>query len=310
MIGPFILENSVRVFSGIQSLLCGVVVLSAAAHGAQGPDTWDRWYGKGVHAFFSGQDRKAYRELTRSIEADSKDPRCSYFRALVNLRLGRSEAAKVDMVRGAWLEVEDVDGYYPVDLSLERIQGRDRLLLEKYRQQARIDAALQDKARQRKRYESLRRREEHVLRRPVEIPLNSLVAPVGPRTPVAGHREDSKQKGAELVSEKHVEESSLNEQSFSGEDDLFAPPTVGSRSTKPPKEAGQQRPMEDFGSAKKQTSNESPAQNKATNDKSRMLESSKDRRGDTGNPESPVETEVIDFYEIDEIPFEEQIDSP
>ena len=97
-------------------------------------------YGSGVHAYFAGDYIAAYEDLSAAIEGGTTDPRAYYFRALASTRLGREEEARDDLRRGAELEISDARDLYPVARSLERIQGRPRLMIERYREQARMAA--------------------------------------------------------------------------------------------------------------------------------------------------------------------------
>lgn len=96
-------------------------------------------YGKGVHAYFDGDFQAAHGLLTEAIEGKSRDPRAYYFRAMAYHQLGRPESAAEDMAIGAKLEVADVNQFYPVSRSLERVQGTGRVLLEKARRDARME---------------------------------------------------------------------------------------------------------------------------------------------------------------------------
>lgn len=100
-------------------------------------------YGRGVHAYFSGQPRYAYDLLTASISAGSRDPRAFYFRGLAYQRLGRPSEAQADFRAGAELEHQDVGGVFGVDRALERVQGPSRLAIERHRAVARV-AAVQE----------------------------------------------------------------------------------------------------------------------------------------------------------------------
>ena len=102
-------------------------------------------YGRGVHAYNSGDFQRSYDELTTAIEAGTHDPRSFYFRGLSALRLGRPEEANADFQAGADAEVAG-RGNWPVGRSLERIQGEPRLVLEKYRRQARMEVLSQRRA--------------------------------------------------------------------------------------------------------------------------------------------------------------------
>jgi len=160
-----------RVFASLIACL-GIVASPEDAVGADrvpGP-----WYGSGVHKYFSGDYLEAHETLSRAIDAGTKDPRCYYFRAMAALKLGRDDEALADMKAGAKLENQDSDRFYGVNRSLERVQGRHRLTLEKIRQQARTTAYEAEKARSERRYEQLRRNERDVLRRRVKIPIESL----------------------------------------------------------------------------------------------------------------------------------------
>src|SRR5262245_49352041 len=90
-------------------------------------------YGSGAHAYFAGNLSSAYDDLSMAIKGGSKDPRAYYFRGVTLLRMGRESEAKADMQKGASLEAADVNQFYPVGKSLERVQGSNRLTLEKYR---------------------------------------------------------------------------------------------------------------------------------------------------------------------------------
>ena len=109
-------------------------------------------YGSGVHAYFSGNYTTAYEDLSAAIDGGTTDPRAYYFRALASTRLGREEDARDDLRRGAELEISDGRDLYPVARSLERIQGRPRLMIERYREQARMAAHQRGQAERVQRY--------------------------------------------------------------------------------------------------------------------------------------------------------------
>jgi hypothetical protein len=98
-------------------------------------------FGRGAHAYFSGQPRLAYEYLNAAINAGTRDPRPYYFRGLAYQQMGRPAEAKADFQLGAALEHEDVGGLFYVDRSLERVQGASRLTIERYRAAARVGAA-------------------------------------------------------------------------------------------------------------------------------------------------------------------------
>ena len=112
-------------------------LLAAAPAAAQ--DVLGELYGQGVHSYFARNYTAAHRKFSEAIKRGSRDPRCSYFRALIYLKLGRPEDAEKDFRIGAQDEMT-ANTYYAVGQSLERIQGVNRLRLERYRRQARLEA--------------------------------------------------------------------------------------------------------------------------------------------------------------------------
>ena len=126
-------------------------------------------YGDGVHAFYAGDYTSAYNALTSAIKGGSQDPRAYYFRGLTYLHLGRDDEAKSDFEKGAELEVGDSGNFYPVNRSLERIQGEQRQLLEHYRLTVHAVAVEKQAAARQARYEERSAAEQQifaVLRQP------------------------------------------------------------------------------------------------------------------------------------------------
>jgi len=128
-------------------------------------------YGDGVHAFFAGDFERAYEDLSQAIEAGTTDPRAYYFRGLAALRQGRSDEAEADFTEGATRESSGL-GAWPVARSLERIQGPDRLRLERHRTRARVAVLQRQRAEELERYSQIEAAQPDVLRRR---------RPVGPR---------------------------------------------------------------------------------------------------------------------------------
>ena len=120
-------------------LLLTALLLSSTAAVAQEFGLSDL-YGRGVHAYFSGQAFAAHESLSGAIKGGSRDPRAFYFRGLVNQQLGRTAEAQADFRAGAELEHSDAGGVFGVDRSLERVQGQARLTIERYRAIARASA--------------------------------------------------------------------------------------------------------------------------------------------------------------------------
>jgi hypothetical protein len=113
-------------------------VVMVAPLKAQVSDMAGTLYSEGVDAFFAGQSDQAVASLSRSIGANPNDPRAFYFRALARLRAGDSDGARADMKAGAEVESR-LPNRYAIGKALERVQGYDRLELEKYRRTARMN---------------------------------------------------------------------------------------------------------------------------------------------------------------------------
>jgi hypothetical protein len=127
--------------------LCVVLagMLFAASHRAPVAQAIDSnvlsaLYGEGMKAYYSGRYTQAHETFSQAIEAGSKDPRCFYFRGLSNLKLGRGPDAGMDFEKGAAIEAADFDVFFNVSGALERVQGPDRLTLERYRADGRKHA--------------------------------------------------------------------------------------------------------------------------------------------------------------------------
>tara|TARA_R110002049_G_scaffold4601_5_gene32265 strand:- start:377098 stop:377946 length:849 start_codon:yes stop_codon:yes gene_type:complete len=108
-------------------------------------------YGRGVHAYYSGNYNDAYNMLSMAINNGSQDPRAYYFRGIVAEAQGRAYEAESDWQRGA--ELEAAGGQNPwVGRALARFQGSSRLKLEEIRQKARLQAMAIAAARSQARY--------------------------------------------------------------------------------------------------------------------------------------------------------------
>ena len=128
----------------LAGMLTVLLMARAAVAAPNGNSTGDS-YGRGVHAYFSGNSAAAEQLFAQAMGEDPNDPRPYYFRALCLLRQGRSDEARSDVMIGATLEARSA-GSYPVGKSLERVQGGDRLMLEQYRWRARADDGMIDGA--------------------------------------------------------------------------------------------------------------------------------------------------------------------
>jgi len=120
--------------------------------------------GRGMHDFHGGDFDRAYDEFTNAIEAGTADPRAYYFRGLAALRLGRTGEAEADFAAGA--EREAVDGStLRVSRALQRVQGCDRLALERFRTRARLAGLQRDNEAAARRYSTIEDPSGELLRR-------------------------------------------------------------------------------------------------------------------------------------------------
>jgi hypothetical protein len=135
--------------------------------------------GDGMHAYYAGDYDRAYDALTNAIEAGTDDPRGYYFRGLAALRLGRTSEAEADFTTGADRELAN-GSMRRVSLSLERVQGPDRLTLERFRARARLGALQRQREIYGRRYSTIEDASSDVRRRrrPEDI-RPELVAPRG-----------------------------------------------------------------------------------------------------------------------------------
>lgn len=135
--------------------------------------------GDGIHAYHAGDFDRAYDALTNAIEAGSDDPRSYYYRGLAALRLGRQNEAEADFTTGADRELA-TGSMRRVSQSLERVQGADRLSLERHRARARLGSLQRSREAYGRRYSTIEDTSGDVRRRrrPEEI-RPELVAPGG-----------------------------------------------------------------------------------------------------------------------------------
>jgi hypothetical protein len=137
-------------------------------------------YSRGLQAYMAGRAGQAESLFSQALAANDQDPRLYYFRALSRLRLGRDDEARADMTAGARWEATR-PGRYAVGRALERVQGSQRLLLERYRRAARLEADTVGAAVTRRRSAQIEARDAGALRERVVIPLDELFRPGGPR---------------------------------------------------------------------------------------------------------------------------------
>jgi tetratricopeptide (TPR) repeat protein len=123
-----------------------------------------RALGSGLHAFFGCDYQQAYDDLTEVVAAGSLDPRALYFRGLAARRMGRIDEAEADFSEAARLEAAAI-GQWPVSQTLERVQGQDRLALERHRIRGRMAGIQAGREAELRRYSDLETTQDTYLRR-------------------------------------------------------------------------------------------------------------------------------------------------
>ena len=194
----------------------------------------DELYSSGVHAFFGHDYALAIDLFTSALAEGSRDPRIYYFRGLANLSKGSKQAADNDFQTGAKFEVAKT-GTFRVGKSLERVQGSNRLKLEKFRQEARTQARREQIQRDRLRYHTPEDTGSHVpapeksknntVPEAINDPFTDETAdrPVGtgPAKETAGPRQPTAEPAN--TEDEEIEEFSLEEDPFGGEPELDEP---------------------------------------------------------------------------------------
>lgn len=158
-------------------LVASAISLSGVTAIAQNSSEVTALYGRAVHAFFAGRTAEAEQMLTECIEAGSQDPRVYYFRGIARLQQCRDYEAEEDLRIGASLEARDPGMRYGIGNALQRIQGPERIALEKFRRAARVQRVQERRSLNQYRYEDLRIRESDVLHHGQPIPLEQMVEP-------------------------------------------------------------------------------------------------------------------------------------
>src|SRR5262245_48919713 len=129
---PLNLSRSIVLMAKYVSSLCFVAMLVVSAVAIGQDAMLEDLYGRGVHAFFAGNSRDAFDSLNNAIKSGSRDPRAFYYRGLLLNRFGRPSEAADDFSQDAELEMLGGEPY-PVGRSLERVQGPERVTLERER---------------------------------------------------------------------------------------------------------------------------------------------------------------------------------
>ena len=154
----FLLSSSVKTMSSskiVSVIVFGLIFTGAvcAADSLALIDESDQIYGKGVHAFFDRDYEEAVTILSKTEEIKNNDPRSYYFLGLAYLRQKKTEQADQYFKKAAQLEYSGRSlRDYAVPESLRRIQGEERLRIEKIRAEERTNARIREQRLQELRY--------------------------------------------------------------------------------------------------------------------------------------------------------------
>lgn len=145
--------------------------LAASTASAQ---SGDDDYARGVLAYFNGASHQAESLLTEALADDPEDPRAYYFRGLAKIRTGRSYEGEQDFRIGAAMEAGWTGRPIHMGRTLERVQGSDRLMLERIRSEARKGHKATRAANMHQRYQRTTDRGKEVIRSDFRLPLGTL----------------------------------------------------------------------------------------------------------------------------------------
>lgn len=134
---------------------CALLGTVLGANTSVAADESDHIYGKGVHAFFDRDYEGAVTILSRAEEIKSNDPRPYYFLGLAYLRQGKTKEAEQYFKQAAQWEYNGrALRDYAVSESLRRIQGEERLRIEKIRSEEQSNAWMREQQLREARYSS------------------------------------------------------------------------------------------------------------------------------------------------------------
>ncbi len=116
-----------------RTILFSVCVLTLTAAGQAEAQNFNWNYGEGIHKYFAGNSSESIQALDAAIAEKSNDPRPYYFRGLARMRCGDSCGAMADYQMASRIEALGKRRSPAVARALERVQGAERMQLEKVR---------------------------------------------------------------------------------------------------------------------------------------------------------------------------------
>ena len=120
---------------GFAILLVVFLAESGVVFAQSGPSS-EQLYSAGVQAFHAQRYADAVGFFDRIERLGAQDPRAFFFRGLSHSRSGNVAAATADYETAAAMELTVAGRTYSVPKALERIQGRERMVIEQYRRAA------------------------------------------------------------------------------------------------------------------------------------------------------------------------------
>ena len=120
---------------GFVLLLIVLLAGSGVAFGQSVPSA-EQLYSSGVQAFFAQRYAEAIGFFNKIEGLGTQDTRAFFFRGLSYSRLGHTTEATADFETAARMELTVAGRSYSVPRALERIQGRERTVIEQYRRAA------------------------------------------------------------------------------------------------------------------------------------------------------------------------------
>jgi hypothetical protein len=167
-------------------VVCGQPVYAQAVYAqpvytqpvhAQSPE---QLYAQGVLAFFNGDYHQAESYLSQALAYQPRDPRAYYFLGLAQMRTGRSYEGEQALQIGAAIEAGWSGRPMDIGRTLERVQGSDRMLLERIRREARQGHDSRRHANLQQRYQQVTDRQDQVAGAPFHLPLDALAGAATP----------------------------------------------------------------------------------------------------------------------------------
>ena len=114
-----------------------VILMGAGVAFAQSNPEAARLYGQGVHLFNTNRYAEAITYFDQAEGVKTQDPRVFFYRGLSHYRLGDQTAAVADYEKAAAMEQTVAGRSYSIPKALERVQGPERSVIERYRRAAR-----------------------------------------------------------------------------------------------------------------------------------------------------------------------------